>query len=47
VENFELLAPFVGELAGGSVRENDYEKLANRLGEVSGLDWYLELRKMG
>jgi hypothetical protein len=46
------LAPFVGELAGGSVREWDSELLANRLSALMGenankLDWYLELRRNG
>lgn len=43
-----MIAPFVGELAGGSVRENNYEKLKSRL-SLNNLDlkWYLELRKSG
>lgn len=46
------MAPFVGELAGGSVREWDSELLANRLSALMGenankLDWYLELRRHG
>ncbi|KAI1717179.1 tRNA synthetases class II (D, K and n) domain-containing protein [Ditylenchus destructor] len=48
VENFELLAPVVGELAGGSVREHDCESIQKRQGgEKTTLDWYLELRQVG
>ena len=52
VLNFDLLAPAgFGEIIGGSVREDDYELLAERIGE-QGLDlenyrWYLDLRKYG
>lgn len=49
-ESFDLLAPFAGELAGGSVREWDAEKLAGRLsqnGDVNKLGWYVELRRRG
>lgn len=38
--------PLVGELAGGSVREYDYEKLKSRQ-LPSNLDWYLQLREAG
>jgi asparaginyl-tRNA synthetase len=45
-ESFDLLAPIVGELAGGSVRENDPEALASaRLDEQ--LQWYTDLRRKG
>ncbi|KAK7788313.1 hypothetical protein R5R35_011965 [Gryllus longicercus] len=46
----DLLVPHVGELCGGSVRENDYillEQKLKRIGQSEGLDWYLELRKFG
>ena len=40
-----------GELMGGSQREEDYDKLINRMKElgmeIEGLDWYLNLRKYG
>jgi asparaginyl-tRNA synthetase len=52
VQNFDLLAPAgFGEIIGGSVREDDYERLLGRIRE-QGLnpetyDWYLDLRKYG
>lgn len=52
VENFDLLAPNgFGEIIGGSVREEDYEKLLHRI-EEEGYNpehyaWYLDLRKYG
>ncbi|XP_015603422.1 probable asparagine--tRNA ligase, mitochondrial isoform X2 [Cephus cinctus] len=47
VAALDLLAPQVGELVGGSVREDDYEKLQFKLSTVPNLAWYLELRKYG
>ena len=46
-----LLVPGIGELIGGSQREEDVEKLRNRMKEL-GLDekdywWYLDLRRFG
>jgi len=52
VLNFDLLAPAgFGEIIGGSVREDDYDRLLERIREC-GLnpetyDWYLDLRKYG
>jgi asparaginyl-tRNA synthetase len=52
VQNFDLLAPAgFGEIIGGSVREDDYDRLVARIRE-QGLnpetyDWYLDLRKYG
>jgi asparaginyl-tRNA synthetase len=52
VENFDLLAPAgFGEIIGGSVREDDYDRLLARIHE-QGLspetyNWYLDLRKYG
>ena len=51
VAAFDLLAPGVGELVGGSQREESYEKLVAKMTEF-GLDpedywWYLDLRKYG
>ena len=46
----DLLVPFVGELVGGSQREDSYDKLKARmeeLGNLKGLEWYLDLRKYG
>ena len=47
----DLLVPGIGELVGGSQREDDYEKLKNRIIEM-GMNpddywWYLDLRKYG
>ena len=52
VENFDLLAPEgVGEIIGGSAREEDYDRLLARI-EEEGLpqdayEWYLDLRRYG
>ena len=47
----DLEVPGAGELIGGSQREEDYNKLKNRMIELGmeteGLDWYLNLRKFG
>ena len=47
----DLLAPGIGEIIGGSQREEDYDKLLNRMKELK-MDlkeyvWYLDLRKYG
>jgi asparaginyl-tRNA synthetase len=52
VENFDLLAPAgFGEIIGGSVREDDYERLLARITEEGynpdSYQWYLDLRKYG
>lgn len=47
----DLLVPGIGEIIGGSQREEDYEKLVSRMNELSmpleTYDWYLDLRKYG
>lgn len=47
----DLLVPGIGELVGGSVRENDYDKIVNRCNELKiptiDLQWYIDLRKYG
>ena len=47
----DLLAPGIGEIIGGSQREEDYDKLLSRMKELnmdlSCYDWYLDLRKYG
>ncbi len=46
----DLLVPSVGELIGGSQREEDYNKLKAKMDEIGnskGLEWYLDLRKYG
>jgi asparaginyl-tRNA synthetase len=49
--SFDLLLPEIGELAGGSIRENDYqilqEKIQKKCLNMSNLEWYLDLRKKG
>ncbi|CAH0560747.1 unnamed protein product [Brassicogethes aeneus] len=47
VSALDLLVPNVGELVGGSLRENSYEKLKEKIPEGTNLDWYLDLRKFG
>ena len=47
----DLLVPGIGELIGGSQREEDITKLKNRMNEL-GLNekdywWYLDLRRYG
>jgi asparaginyl-tRNA synthetase len=51
VECMDLLVPGVGELIGGSMREEDHDVLLARMKE-KGMDiptyqWYLDLRKFG
>ena len=47
----DLLAPGIGEIIGGSQREENYDKLINRMKElnmpISEYEWYLDLRKYG
>ena len=46
----DLLVPGVGELVGGSQREERYDVLKAKmesLGNLNGLEWYLDLRKFG
>jgi len=52
VLNFDCLAPEgFGEIIGGSVREDDYERLVSRIKEQNlkqeNYEWYLDLRKYG
>ncbi|KAG0149163.1 hypothetical protein CROQUDRAFT_131487 [Cronartium quercuum f. sp. fusiforme G11] len=52
VSCFDLLVPNIGELAGGSIREDKEVELISNLNEfqISNLknyDWYLDLRKFG
>ena len=47
----DLLVPGIGEIIGGSQRENDAEKLTARMKEL-GMDidayqWYIDLRRFG
>ena len=47
----DLLVPHVGELVGGSQREERYDVLVNRMKELGmdldGYSWYLDLRRFG
>ncbi len=47
----DLLVPGIGELVGGSQREDDYDKLLSRIKELGmnpeDYSWYLALRKYG
>ena len=47
----DLEVPGAGELMGGSQREENYDKLINRMKEMDvsteGLDWYVNLRRFG
>lgn len=47
----DLVVPQAGELIGGSQREEDYEKLVNRMNELGidpkDIEWYVNLRKFG
>ena len=52
VENFDMIAPKgFGEVIGGSVREDDYDYLVERVKhegyDPADYDWYLDLRKYG
>ncbi len=47
----DLLAPGIGEIIGGSQREENYDKLVSRMKElhmdIDSYNWYLDLRKYG
>ncbi|MBP3852565.1 MAG: asparagine--tRNA ligase [Erysipelotrichaceae bacterium] len=47
----DLLVPYVGELIGGSQREERYDVLVNKMKELGigqeSLQWYLDLRRFG
>ena len=51
VAAMDCLVPGIGEIIGGSQREDDYEKLSARMKELSlneeDYDFYLDLRKYG
>lgn len=47
VAAMDLLAPVVGEVFGGSLREDNYQALKNKIPVNADLDWYLDLRKYG
>ena len=51
VQGTDVLFPQIGEIIGGSVREESYEKLTNRMKELdmdmASMDWYLDTRRFG
>ena len=51
VRAMDVLFPKIGEIIGGSQREDSYEKLMNRVNElkmkIETLWWYVETRKFG
>jgi len=51
VQAMDILCPGIGEVIGGSVREDSYQKLHSRMTElkmnVEELEWYLDIRKYG
>ena len=51
VRAVDLEVPGAGELMGGSQREENYDKLVERMQQMNipkeGMDWYLNLRKFG
>jgi asparaginyl-tRNA synthetase len=51
VRAMDVLFPGIGEIIGGSQREENYEKLARRIQEMgiheNEVWWYMELRKFG
>jgi asparaginyl-tRNA synthetase len=51
VRAMDVLFPYVGEMIGGSQREENYDKLLARMNEMNipkeSMDWYLDTRKYG
>jgi asparaginyl-tRNA synthetase len=51
VAAMDILAPGIGEIVGGSQREERYDKLTERMTEMhiplEELDWYLDTRRFG
>lgn len=51
VSAMDILAPGIGEIAGGSAREERYDPLVNRMQELGlnqeHMSWYLDLRRFG
>ena len=51
VRAMDILFPWIGEIIGGSQREENYEKLVQRMRDLNipqeELSWYLDTRKFG
>ncbi|MBO4965802.1 MAG: asparagine--tRNA ligase [Muribaculaceae bacterium] len=49
VRAMDVLFPKIGEIIGGSQREESYEKLQKRVDELglTGMEWYLDTRRFG
>ncbi len=49
VRAMDVLFPKIGEIIGGSQREESLEKLQNRVNELGlqGMEWYLDTRRFG
>jgi len=51
VRGMDVLFPAIGEIIGGSQREEDYDKLVARMNElnmnIKDMDWYLDTRRFG
>ena len=51
VQAMDILVPGIGEIIGGSIREDNYQilkdKITNKGIDINSLDWYLDLRKYG
>ena len=51
VQAVDLLVPGIGEMIGGSQREEDYDKLKAKIEEfglnIKDYEWYLDTRKYG
>ena len=48
VQAMDILVPGIGELIGGSMREENYQKLEDIMDKKGiKIDWYLDLRKYG
>jgi asparaginyl-tRNA synthetase len=51
VQAMDILVPGIGEIIGGSAREEDYERLLERIKEqgisADNLSWYLDTRRYG
>ena len=49
VRAMDVLFPKIGEIIGGSQREEDFDKLNSRINEMGleGMEWYLDTRRFG